>query len=372
MENVTQKGGTSKKGVTSKVVFCAIDLHDKSMLAGIAIGDGAVSYRGFNTVEDQGVSGLIKYLHVLRGESPAFSVWVCYEASGSGFRLADLFEEQGFRVSVLAPSHLPASQKSRSQKTDKLDVKRIMDVVRGHALAGGALPQVWIPDFELRDHREVVRHRFRLGEEVTKVKNKIHGLLKRNGIRKPEGMENWSKAHLAWLQEQVESSMPGCGFSLSAFLRELCYYREELKEADGAVLALSRTDRYRDQVKALTSIPGVGVLTAMVFSTELGFLGRFPNRRTIASYLGLVPRSFESGEQNDRKGHISRLGPYRVCKLLNQAAWVMIQHDPGWGAWFAERTRSGKKRDRKRMITAVMRHLAIMMWRRGLEAGALI
>ena len=47
---------------------------------------------------------------------------------------------------------------------------------------------------------------------------------------------------------------------------------------------------------------GVGVLTALVFLTELGDLSRFTNRRQLAAYLGLVPSSYETGKTNDRKG----------------------------------------------------------------------
>ena len=363
MKNVSQSN------VSGKCVFCAIDLHDKKMLAGIANDTGRITYREFNTIEDEGVSDLTSMLHGLESKSGKREVWVSYEASGSGFRLHDILVEHGFRVSVLAPSHLPTSQKSRSQKTDKKDVKRIMDVLRAHVLAGADLPEVWVPDTELRDDREIVRHRVRLGDEVTKIKNKIHGLLKRNGLKKPEGVDNWSPAHFEWLKNVSESSPAGCGFALASLLRELDFYLSEKRAADRALKELSHRAEYEAQAEAMTSIKGVGLLTAMVFITELGYLGRFPNRRALASYIGLVPRSFESGEQNDRKGHISRLGPHRVRKLLNQASWVMVQHDPYWRDWFAERTPGNKKDDRKRMITAVMRRLAILMWHRGLDAA---
>ena len=42
------------------------------------------------------------------------------------------------------------------------------------------------------------------------------------------------------------------------------------------------------------------MLTALVFLTEMGDLARFANRRQIGAYLGLVPRSYESGAAGDR------------------------------------------------------------------------
>ena len=65
----------------------------------------------------------------------------------------------------------------------------------------------------------------------------------------------------------------------------------------------------------------------MVFLTELGDMRRFRNRKKVGAFLGVVPSSNESGENNDRKGHITRQGPARVRKVLCQAAWARIAFD---------------------------------------------
>lgn len=80
----------------------------------------------------------------------------------------------------------------------------------------------------------------------------------------------------------------------------------------------------------MTGVPGVGVLTALTFPVEWGDVGRFENRRQAGSCRGLVPASYESGEADDRKGHITRLGPPRVRKVPNQAAWHLVRLDPLW------------------------------------------
>lgn len=264
-------------------------------------------------------------------------------------------------MSVLSPSHLPVSQKSRSNKTDKRDAKRVLDVLRGHALAGGELPEVNVADPELRDHRELVRRRFQLGEELTRIKNRIHGLLKRHGVRKPSDLKtNWGRAHVDWLKSVAEGLGGFSGDHLLSLLREFEFYNEELKEADKLLSDLSQHDRSRSSYDRMISIKGVGMQTAMTFLVELGDPRRFPNRQCLASYLGLVPKSYESGEDDDRKGHISRMGPHRVRKLLNQAAWSLIRHNDYWHTWFYDRVQN--KNDKKRMIVALMRKLAIILW----------
>jgi transposase len=368
METVAENLGQGKD------IFCAIDLHDKSMLAGIAVDKGEIEYREFDTDEGGGMLALTGLLHELHDAHPSASVHSSYEASGSGFRLSDVLEDHGLSCWVLAPSHLPVSRKSRSEKTDRKDVKRIMNEMRSHVLAGADLHSVWKPPAQLRDDREVVRQRVRLGEEITKVKNKIHGLLKRNGLRRPSGLRNWTLSHLRWLDQVVREVGPGLGTSLSSLVRELRFYLGEEAEINRALSELAESPRYGLRVRSLTHLKGVGLLSAMVYLTELGELGRFPNRKAVGSYLGLTPRSYESGEDDDHKGHISRLGPCRVRKILNQCAWAVVKWGGPWRDCFLARTEIAglsakqKKELRKKMITAVMRRLGVWMWRTGLAA----
>jgi transposase len=244
-----------------------------------------------------------------------------------------------------------------------------MEVLRGSVLAGNRLPKVWIPPAQLRDDRELVRRRLELGEELSRTKNRIHGLLQRRGIRRPEHLKSlWTQKYLRWLDEVAGVSGRGLCEHLRSLLRELRFCLSEQEQLDRELQSLSEQSRYQAQAFSLTSLKGVGLLTALVFLTELGDLKRFGNRRALASYLGLTPRSYESGEHNDRKGHISRLGPSRVRKVLNQAALAVINFSPEWGRWYRLRTRDSKSTHKKKMIVAVMRRLGVWMWRQGLKA----
>ena len=353
-------GRVTKKTEKGKEIICAIDLHQKSMLAGVAVDKGEMSFKEYKNSE-AGFKNLADRLDNLRELNSSSEVWVAYEASGCGFLLADYLENRGFRSFVLAPTHLPVTVKSRSNKTDKRDVIRIHEVLRGHVLAGNSLPAVWNPPRRVRDDRELIRRRLSLREQTSRVKNQVHGLLRRYGIKKPSWMKtNWSKQHLEWLYSLETVLDIGASRTLMSYLRELDYHQSECRAIEKDMLELAGSDRYRKQVGRLTEIPGVGVLTAMVYLTELGDLSRFNNRKQVGSYLGLAPRSFESGEQNDRKGRISKMGPSRVRKVLNQAAWSLVRWDPYWNQWFKDRTPKGK--NKRRMIVAVMRQLGIKMW----------
>jgi transposase len=149
--------------------------------------------------------------------------------------------------------------------------------------------------------------------------------------------------------------------SLSSLIdlhQELCRQKQRL---DKAILRLAKTERYARAFRKLKLQPGVGTLTAMTFLTELGDLARFANRRQLAAYLGLVPTARESGNCDDRKGHITRQGPARVRHVLCQASWAALRCSPGWRETY-DRIKRGSQKRSKIAIVAVMRQLAITMW----------
>ena len=115
----------------------------------------------------------------------------------------------------------------------------------------------------------------------------------------------------------------------------------------------------------MTQLDGVGVLTAMTFLVEIGDVRRFNNRRQLASYLGLVPSSYESGDDNDHKGHVTRMGPARVRKVLNQAAWTIVRKDTKWKDKYVP---LAERRGALKAIVAIMRKLGVELWHRAQAA----
>jgi transposase len=99
---------------------------------------------------------------------------------------------------------------------------------------------------------------------------------------------------------------------------------------------LSRTDRYKSAVGLLTSVPGVGLLTALVLVTEIGTdLNRFTKFDKLCAYCGLMPDTDSSGEQ-ERVGDISSRGNRRLRRILIESAWVAIGNDPELALAYSE------------------------------------
>ena len=105
----------------------------------------------------------------------------------------------------------------------------------------------------------------------------------------------------------------------------------------------------------------------MVYLTEMGDLTRFANRQQVGSFLGLVPSSFETGQADDRKGHITRQGPARVRKVLCQAVWSRVGSEESERRAY-DRLVQRNPKHKKIAIVARMRVLAVTLWHKGLAA----
>jgi transposase len=245
----------------------------------------------------------------------------------------------------------------------------ILEILKGHLLAGNDLPSIWIPDHQTRDGRELVRCRLDVAQKLTAVKTQIQTLLKRNAVVKPESAGNsWTKRYRKWLSGLVLPS--GAHIALSSLLRQIDNTEEEISRLDADVERLSKTDRYAEPVKELVEkIKGVGLLTAMVYLTEMGDLSRFSNRKKAGGFLGLAPSSKESGEDDDHKGHITHEGPPRVRKVLCQATWCRVRDDAAEKIVY-NRLVGKNPKHKKIAVVACMRRLAILMWHIAVAAQA--
>jgi transposase len=349
-----------------KCIIAGIDLHDENMLLKTGVGKGPVELLNYSNDRD-GRKAMLREFRKRRKACGASRVVFAYEASGAGFGLHDDIVEAGFECHVLAPNKMPRSQKQRRQRNDERDALMILEHLRGHLLAGNELHAVWIPDAATRDDREVVRARIDAAGKAAKLKSQMQNLLKRHDLRRPRGLgKGWTDKFIAWLHMiSSDGSGPlgtGGRLALQAYLRQLAAMEQEVALLDDAVEQLAATERYRAQVHALVSEhKGVGTHVAMVFLSEMGDLTRFSNRRQVGAYLGLVPTSDESGQDNDHKGHITHQGSWRTSRALCQAAWARSRTDDREKRVY-ERIVKRNPKHKKIAVVALMRRLGISMW----------
>lgn len=352
-----------------KFIMVACDLHDKTMVLKIAQGrESAEKLTVANTAA--GRARLIEQLRERGRKAGDARVLFAYEASGLGFGLHDELTAAGFECHVLAPTKIARSVQHRQRKTDAKDAEQILQLLRGHVLAGNPLPDVWIPDAQTRDDRELVRSRLNAGEKTVMVKSQIQCLLKRHRLVRPENLKcPWTKKATAWLRGLTRDPALGLGAqaALKSLVRQWQFLEREIESLEEALARLASSSRYAARVGELVKLQGVGLLTALVFLTEIGDLGRFANRRQISAYLGLVPRSYESGAVSDRKGHITKQGSSRVRRVLCQAVWSRIR-EAGVDHAAYQRLAQKNPKHKKIAVVAAMRRLGVRMWHRASQA----
>jgi transposase len=344
------------------VIMIGCDLHDKNLVLKIAMNREASRLKVVaNTAAERR-----RFIAELLADATKHSVEEIlfgYEASGLGYSLHDELEASGIDCRVLAPTKMPQSHKQKSQKNDANDAEAILEHLRNYKLAGARLAEVRVPTAQQRADQEIVRAREDLTRKQTRLKAQIRGLLKRNGIAKPaDAGSGWTvkwRVFLAQLSKKGLSA--GAQVALKTLLRQLQNVNEEIGVLDTELRKLAKTPRHCKQVKALTRLQGVGLVTALTFLTEIGDMTRFKNRRQVASYTGLSPSSRESGKITDRKGHITRQGPSRLRKALCQAAWSQVRSDPKEKECY-EKLKAKNPGKTKIGLVAVMRRLVIKMW----------
>ena len=95
-----------------------------------------------------------------------------------------------------------------------------------------------------------------------------------------------------------------------------------------------------EDARQLTTIPGVGVMTATALIAAIGNAETFANGHDLAAWLGLVLRQWTTGGKPRLMG-ISKRGNKYLRKLLIHGAWAALRHvaerDTPLGRWVKSR-----------------------------------
>jgi transposase len=202
----------------------------------------------------------------------------------------------------------------RQQKTDRRDARHILDL-----LLEERFPRLWVPSIEMRDVRQLLRHRQKLVEMRTQVKNQLQHLALNQGVRRKRRL--WSREGRAVLEQ-----LPLQGWTArrrADLLGMLDRLDVQVGELDGAVRAEAEQ---RPAVQLLMTHPGVGPVVGLAYVLTLGPVARFPRGKHVASYLGLIPREHSSGGRQ-KLGSISKQGNTMMRTLLVEAAQTASRFD---------------------------------------------
>ena len=303
------------------------------------------------------------------GRTP--TITLCYEAGYDGFWLARFLEQRGIECLVMEPASLRVNRRARRVKTDRIDVESILHTLiawcRGerHVCSMVVIPSVAEEDLR-RSHRE----RDRLVRERTAHINRIKGLLFGQGIRGINVKARYKTLTPAALVTGDGRPLPDrLGREIAREIARLAQVQAQIveveRERDQAPTPCVATESKRHQ---LLRLKGLGPALSTTLAREV-YYRQFANRRQVASYIGITPSAYDSGDGRRSQG-ISKAGNRLARVAMIEAAWLWVRHQPDSALtqWFHDRTQGQKGRIRRVMIVALARKLAIALWRY-LETG---
>jgi transposase len=236
---------------------------------------------------------------------------VVLEATYGWYWAVDALQAAGARVHLAHPLGVKGFA-YRRVKNDVRDAADLADLLRM-----GRLPEAWVAPPQVRDRRELVRHRHKLVGLRTCVKAQVHAVLAKRGI--PVAVSDlFGVAGTAQLRT-MPLPEPFRG-RIDSQLRVIDAIDAEVDRFDKLIREAFRAD---PGYRVVQQVPGVGPVFAAVFSAELGDVTRFAGAPQVCSWAGLTPRHRES-DTTVHRGSITKQG----SRLVRWAAVEAVQRAP--------------------------------------------
>ena len=234
---------------------------------------------------------------------------------GTTARFYDAVVGKVARVVVVNPHQFQVISASVS-KTDRKDAAAL-----ALYLSKGLLPEARMKPKRHREVAHLTETRDLLVKQRSALKNKINNLLAMQGVNlKREALS--SKVAL----ERV------LALEVSALMKiELRVLVEQVRSLGGSIGELEELIEEAGEelpgYKNLTSIKGIGSLSATVLLTTIGAVNDFADEDKLAAYVGLVPRGQNSNE-TERSGRITKKGNKLARTALVQCGLVAKRYSP--------------------------------------------
>jgi len=238
---------------------------------------------------------------------------VVMEASCGWMWFTDLLQELGFNVHLAHSSGVKAISSSH-KKTDKEDAQILANLLRSNFL-----PEAYLSPKEVRDDRELFRHRAAMVKLRTNIKNKVHAQLIKLNFQ-PNSSDIFNIKGRAIIEKYQLSDVHQT--VLDGWLSIIDFLELQIKSMEDII-----KDRLKKDPRSviLQSMPGIGYLTAYAMISEIGDINRFRSAHAFCCYCGLVPSTKQSA---DKTRHGKLISGHSCLKLsFVESTHVAIRKD---------------------------------------------
>jgi transposase len=261
----------------------------------------------------------------LKRNFPGGNYLSAYEAGFCGYSIHRQLEIHGIKNIVVNPADIPTTDKEKKQKEDKRDSLKI-----AMSLRSGTLKGIYIPSKATDELRGLIRYRKTIVKEVSRNKNRVKSYLYYHGVTIPKELDTaskyWSGKFTKWL-ETIQMDTPEGSLTLKYKIETTLLLRDKLAEITKQMRQITINNRYEGMYNLLRSIPGIGMITALVFISEIETISRFRKFDTLCSYVGLIPTTHSSGN-NEKIGGITSRANNCLRNQLIESAWIASRIDP--------------------------------------------
>ena len=280
----------------------------------------------------------LELFNYLKKNYPEGIYHLVYEAGFCGFWPYRKFKELGLDCIIVNPADVPTSNKEKVNKNDPIDSRKLARELENKSING-----IYIPDSFNEELRSLVRARFHVIQNQTRIKNRIKSLLHTRGITIPlnfAGNSRWSAAFILWLKE-IKLNTEAGNFTLQNMILQL----QQLREHNKNVLRELRKQTAKNSViKSLLTVPGIGFITAITLYSEIVDMKRFSNQAKLAAFVGLVPSTRSSDDTVYSNGISFRRNKF-LRPIMIEAAWTAIKRDPAMTYKYKELSKRMKSQD---------------------------
>lgn len=314
-------------------------------------------------IKEETVPASIDDLEEALGGYGPHIVSMCAETGTTSMDITRKLRNRGYNVTIYNPRHVHNFIRVRLNKTDDNDARGLAEIAR---IGGEYLHHSYLKSVDHMCIRNQIVVRDLLIKHRKGIERVMFSIMHMHGVRAAGRIFSETS-----LQREVQGLIETISLDYGDNIRKQILPLLELAIALRRMVRQLNSELRRialsDPVcRRFLEIPGVGVLSALSFTTAIGEPHRFQHVTDVGAFLGLTPRTWQTGKYRRRFG-ISKAGSPLTRKHLFSAAKAMLnsRKDVPLKQWALK---LAKRSNRRKAIVALSRKLAILMlvmWKNG-------
>lgn len=271
---------------------------------------------------------------------------IALESSSCWQYVFDYLEDKGYEVALSNPGKTRLIGESK-KKTDFEDARKLADLLRMNML-----PLSYAAPLHVRMQRQITRHRASLVVLRTRVKNKIHAILRRHGIQ-TEVEDAFTQKGIRYLESL---DLPMCDrFETDNYIALLRHLSKKIDDTQERIVELAENDPL---ARLFMSHDGISHYGALMAAAEIGEIRRFSTAKQLVSFAGLHPSVSQSGEKC-YMGRITKQGDKNLRWILIQCANIAVRKNKKLKSFYLRKKLS---KGHNKAIVAVARKMLINLY----------